>query len=104
MPTKTVPPKTAKLSASVELMITYPAKLFYKELDKGVKDTLDRKIQKIVGRAQDASGCDTSDVRGAKRDMRWRMIRRKRIATIEKAIAALAISGLKVVTNERKVA
>jgi hypothetical protein len=32
------------------------------------------------------------------------MIRRKRIATIEKAIAAIAIAGLKVVTNERKVA
>lgn len=107
MPTKTTlktTTKSVKLPASVELTITYPAKLFYKEIDKGVKDTLDKKIQKIVGRAQDASGCDTSEVRGAKRDMRWRMIRRNRIATIEKAIASLGIPGLKVIASERKVA
>jgi len=95
-PQKIAATKSVKLPASVELTITYPAKLFHKEVDKGMKDTLDKKIQKIVGRSQDASGCDTSEVRGAKRNMHWRMIRRNRIVIIEKAIAALGIPSLKV--------
>ena len=103
--TKTAPKKTAtKLAASVELMIVYPAKLFVKEQDAGIKDTTDKKIQKIVGRPQDASGCDVAEVRAGKRDMRWQTVRRNRIKTIETALAKLAITSLKVIVSERKVA
>jgi len=106
MPTKSksAPKTAAKLPASVQLTITYPAKLFMKEVDKGVVDTIDKKIVKIVGRATDASGCDVASVRGAKRDLRWWMIRRLRVPVIEKAVAALAVTGLKVVASERKAA
>lgn len=101
-PTKKTP--ATKLSASVELMITYPAKLFIKEQDTGVKDTTDKKIKKIVGRDCDASGCEVSEVRAAKRDLRWKMVRRNRIKVIEAAIAKIAVTSLKVVVTERKAA
>ena len=107
MPTKTkiAPQKTTtKLAASVELMIVYPAKLFIKEMDTGVKDTTDKKIRKIVGRDCDTSGCEVAEVRAAKRDLRWKMIRRNRIKAIEAAVAKLGITGLKVIVSERKTA
>jgi len=95
--------KTAKLPASVQLTITYPAKLIRKEIDEGVVDTLDDKIVKIVGRTTDSRGCDIG-VRGARRDLQWRMIRRARVAGIRKAVADLAVTGLEVVVSERDAA
>lgn len=106
MPTKKPASKksNSKLPASVELMITYPAKLYVKDIDSGVKVTTDKKIHKIVGRDSDASGCDVGPVRGGKRDLRWQMVRRNRIKTIETAIAKLGIPGVKVIVSERKTA
>ena len=105
MPTKSATKKpVTKLAASVEMMIVYPAKLFVKEMDTGVKHTIDQKIKKIVGRDCDASGCQVSSERGAKRDLRWRMIRRNRVEAIKTTITKLALPGAKVIVSERKAA
>jgi hypothetical protein len=92
----------SKLAASIELLIVYPAKTFLQEQETNVKNTTDKKIQKIVGRVADASGCDVASPRAGIRELQWEMVRRKRVKTIESAIAKLGTPGVKVIVSERE--